>query len=389
MPTLTHLIALPSLLWPALLVTLTGCSGCGTTNASQGGSPSQAAAERFSRSPSDTLTYRGFTFAHEAYDGKRGYGGASVGPSMDSLASLHVNAVALVPYTFMREPDVPVELPIAERLGMETDTALVHSTREAHARGWTVMLKPQIWLGGGHWPGDVAFDTNEEWEAWFQHYSDWMLHYARFAERHNIAALCIGTELGQTTLQHPEFWRKLIKDVREVYSGKLTYAANWGEEFEGITFWSELDAVGCNGYYPLSQNPQATDAELYEGAKQWLMKANNIAAGAQRPLWLTEIGYRSVRASWIEPHAAPNRREVSESCQRRSFEALFAATAEAPLLEGMFIWKWPSYLGHGYQPLGKLQDSERAQEGEGPKGYAPGGKEAAEVVKRYYAGARL
>jgi len=328
------------------------------------------------------LTYRGMTFAHEGYDGKTGYGGETVGPSLDSLGSLGVNAIAIVPYTFMREPDSVAPLPIPTRVGTERDEAVTHSIQQAHARGFSVLLKPQIWLGGGHWPGDVDFVSQEKWDDWMGHYQTWILHYAELAEANDVAALCIGTELVHTTLKQPAAWRGIIAAVREVYSGKVTYAANWGEEFENLSFWDALDAVGLNSYYPLADKPDATDQQLIEGAKAWMIKANNIAAAAGKPLWLTEVGYRSAKHAWLSPHSAPDGRPVSEDCQARCYRAMLTATAEAPLLDGMFVWKWPSYLGRrgGHH---RRQDHE--VDGVGA-GFTPGGKIAGTLLQEYYRG---
>ena len=96
------------------------------------------------------------TFAHEGYRGFNGYGGDLVGQSMDSLKSMGVNAVAIVPYTFMRGIEAVDTLPIPEHYGAENDSAVRNSVREAHERGFRVMLKPQIWIRG-HWPGAIDF----------------------------------------------------------------------------------------------------------------------------------------------------------------------------------------------------------------------------------------
>ena len=111
-------------------------------------------------------------------------------------------------------------------------------------------MKPQIWVGGA-WPGAVDFVTEAEWDHFFTTYERWITHYARMAESQHVAALCIGTELVHATLKHPDRWRELIARLRRVYTGRLTYAANWGQEFENITFWRDLDVVGLNSYYPL------------------------------------------------------------------------------------------------------------------------------------------
>jgi len=329
--------------------------------------------------PASNLTMRGMTFAHEGYDGIRGYGGTTVSPSLDSLAKLNVNAVAIVPYTFMRDPNKPTKLPIPTRKGMETDAAVLHAVKEAKKRGWSVLMKPQIWIGNGHWPGDVAFDNEADWDTWFENYEEWIIHYARLCEANGVDALCLGTELVHTTLTHPNKWRHIIAETRKVYHGTLTYAANWGEEFEGFSFWEDLDVVGLNSYYPLSPKPNPTDAELLAGAKEWMMKANNISAKAGKPLWLTEVGFRSAKGAWLNPHESPGDRMVSDSCQARCYHAMVRASQEAPMLEGIFVWKWPSYLGRG-------QRKSDHHDGTPGRGYVPGGKEAGEVLKRFYEG---
>lgn len=315
---------------------------------------------------------RGMTFAHEGYRVHNGYGGDKIKPSLDSLDRLAVNALAVVPYTFMRNPRQPVRLPIVQEAGSENDAATACSIREAKAKGWFVLLKPQIWLGGGHWPGDVAFDTEEDWQAFFRHYENWIMHYAILAERERADALCLGTELVQTTLTHPEAWRAIIKKVRRVYGGKLTYAANWGQEFEGFSFWPELDAIGLNAYYPLADTEEATDEALLEGVRHWMTMAAQVSERNQRPLWLTEVGFRSVTQPWKNPHAQAGDRTASGEDQARCFRALTLAAAETPSLRGMFVWKWPSYLGH------------RRRGGTTDRGFTPGGKPAAGVLRNFY-----
>ena len=321
----------------------------------------------------DSTKLRGMTLAHEGYDGHNGYGGTTVPPSLDSLARLHVNALAIVPYTFMRDPHRPTELPIPQFPGGETDAAVTAAIRQAHDRGWAVLLKPQIWIGGDHWPGDIDFATEAEWAAFFGHYTDWILHYAELAEANGVAALCVGTELVQTTLKHPEEWRRVIGRVRGSFAGEITYAANWGEEFAGLAFGDELDALGLNAYYPLSKRAEPSDAELRAGVREWLAFAEQRSRAVNRPLWLTEVGYRSATAAWADPHAAAGDRARCADCQARCYAALAEVAAESDRLTGVFWWKWPSYLGY---------DGGRRGQG---RGYTPGGKPAAGVLADFYA----
>ena len=63
---------------------------------------------------------------------------------------------------------------------------------------------------------------------------------------------------------------ELIGDVRRVYTGTLTYGANWGDEVEQITFWDALDLVGVSFYEPLTDAKTASVATLRAGAKKAL-----------------------------------------------------------------------------------------------------------------------
>jgi len=315
----------------------------------------------------------GMTFAHQGYRIHNGYGGEKIKPALDSLAVLNVNALAIVPYTYMRDPNKPTELPIPTDAGSENDWATICSLREADKRGWFTLLKPQIWIGGGLWPGDVDFLTEEDWDTFFSNYEFWIMHYALLAERENVDALCLGTELVKTTRKHPDRWRAIIRNVRAVYGGQLTYAANWGEEFDNFTFWDDLDAVGLNSYYPLSEKDSPTDEELLAGARRWFEMAAKVSQASDRPLWLTEVGYRAVGEAWKNPHAEANGRVSDPAAQARCYRAMLTAAAETPELTGMFLWKWPSYLGV------------KNRRNPGTE-FCVGGKPAATIFKEYNAG---
>ncbi len=311
---------------------------------------------------------RGFTFAHEGYRGYNGYGGRSVRPALDALAELDVNALAVVPYSFLPAARAPGDIPVPTHMGSENDFAVTYSLREARRRGWFALLKPQIWVSGA-WPGDVDYDDAADWDKFFDRYYRWLRHYALLADMEGADGLAVGTELVQATLKYPARWQAMITKIRGIYRGKLTYAANWGEEFENVTFLKEFDAIGLNAYYPLSDNPAATDEELLAGARTWLDRAAQRAADLNKPLWLTEVGFRSVTAPWVNPHAEAGDRAADAAAQARAYRALARAATETSRLEGVFIWKWPSYLTYT---------------GADDTGFAPVDKPAAGVIRDWF-----
>ncbi len=292
---------------------------------------------------------RGFNFAHEGYAIYNGYGSRLATAALERLSALHANAVAIIPYSFLRDPQQPALIPILQRPGSENDESIVHSAAMAGKLGMTTVLKPQIWMGGGRWPGDIEMQNEAEWQAFFEYYSDWILHYAMLAEIHEFDLFCIGTELVRTTLAREADWRRLIRRIRKIYKGKLTYAANWGDEFEGIAFWDDLDFIGLNCYYPLSGQRRATDGELRAGFRRILAKVERIARRYERPVLFTEIGFPSVEAPWVQPH--DDRRDVptDDADQARCYRIVFEALQHQSWCGGILWWKYPSHPHESFQ----------------------------------------
>jgi len=52
-------------------------------------------------------------------------------------------------------------------------------------------------------------------------------------------------------------WKKLIQNIRKIYSGQLTYAANF-DNYQNIAFWEDLDVMGINAYFKLRTLEQET-----------------------------------------------------------------------------------------------------------------------------------
>ncbi|MCB0841406.1 MAG: hypothetical protein KDD99_32275, partial [Bacteroidetes bacterium] len=148
-----------------------------------------------------------------------------------------------------------------------------------------------------------------------------------------------------------------------------TYAANWGEEFENFTFAEELDFVGLNFYYPLSGKKNASERDLKKGLEKALEKVREKASEINRPVVLTEIGFRSIAHPWIQPHAEAEDRIKVERDQAMCYEVILDGLRGESWCKGTFWWKWPSQMEYAYQ---------------NPTSFTPCGKEAAEVLKKYY-----
>ncbi len=300
----------------------------------------------------------GFNFAHEGYRIFNGYISEAAANSLQQLKETGANAVTVIPYTFMPEPTQPFAFPFASGAGSENDESLVHVMDHAQRLGLRVMVKPQIWLHG-NWPGDIRMKTPEDWELFFEHYYQWILHYAFLSEIRGAEVFCIGTEMSETTRLRPEQWKWLIGKIRGLYSGALTYCANWYREFESVSFWKELDYAGISCYYPLSASEQASRTELEEGMRAIAGTLASVSRESGRKVLLAEIGYRSIPHPWVLPHDYDRNATGNQQDQALCYDLAMQNLAAADWCAGIFWWKWPAYMPYrmndqtGFSPLNK------------------------------------
>ncbi len=298
---------------------------------------------------------KGFNFAHEGYQIFNGYGSRQAQQSLQRVASLSANAVAIIPYTFMRDPKIAAPIPISQRAGQENDEASVRSHYDAQQLGIHTLLKPQIWLHGS-WPGEIEMDTPENWDTFFRYYTNWITHYALLAEIYQFDILCIGVEMTETALQKPEEWRELIRKIRTIYSGPITYGSNWGKEFEEITFWEDLDYIGVSCYYPLTKKEKISEKDLKTSFYDILKTLKKVQQKHQRPLLLTEIGFRNINHPWTLPHARPDGRAENPADQEIAYRIVLESLQEVDFVSGVFWWKYPANLDYvnqnAFTPLG-------------------------------------
>lgn len=210
--------------------------------------------------------------------------------------------------------------------------------------GLRIILKPQIWLRGGSWTADIDFAADHEWAAWESDYRAYLLETAELAAEIDADVLVIGTELSNPVRQRPEFWRTLIAGIRGVYDGKLTYAANWHDDFEHVLFWDALDYIGVNAYFPISDKRRASPTDLQAGWIRHRRILENLAERENRPVLFTELGYRSVAYAASEPWRWPSRDEVGVvdpdyRMQADLYRAFFETVWTAPWFAGAIIWK--------------------------------------------------
>lgn len=179
-----------------------------------------------------------------------------------------------------------------------------------------------------------------------------------------------------------EHWEALIAKVRQVYSGKIGYAANF-DQYHEVGFWPSLDVMGINAYFELrsrvlgDESPENLYPLLLDGWREVLggiAEFRRMQGLQDQPVIFTEMGYtyraKSTLRPWADegfsliyspttlPDGTPGEpeeyvfvwRDQPQKFEERALavRALREAHAEldGPFLQGILYWKLSSHDYH-------------------------------------------
>ncbi|WP_035467627.1 glycoside hydrolase family 113 [Algoriphagus mannitolivorans] len=293
------------------------------------------------------------------------------GGEIAQLKATGANAISQTPFGWQAEknsPEIRWDMSNERRWWGETPYGIEATLDSSSRYGIMNMLKPHLWVREG-WVGEIEMKNEADWKQWFENYKAFILDYARLAEKLNFPMLCVGTELEKSSAREKD-WREVIAEVRKVYSGKITYAANF-TEFEKIKFWDALDYIGVQAYFPLSKSHQPELSELIASWNSHLPRVEKLVKKYKKPVLFTEIGYCNTIDAAMEPWVWPNERKeiaLSEEIQARCYEAFFQTAWKKEWLAGVYFWKWYPE-NHSRQP-----------------DFTPQGKMAEKVMRSYFLG---
>lgn len=316
---------------------------------------------------------KGFCFAHVGYQIYNGYISQKAITSLKKMKELGANSFSMTPFTYMRDPKMPVKYKYWEFAGGESLESMIHLMETSRQLNLTPMLKPHIYLGESDWPGAIEMKSESDWKFFFDYYERWIMHYTVFAEMYHVPLFVIGNELSKTTIGHEHEWIDLTNKIRNIYKGKIIYAPNWGDEFEKLTFWNHFDYIGLSEYYPLSSKDNPTDEELKTGADEVVNRIKEVQKKYNKPVIFTEAGFRGSKAPWKTALEKDGRDEVNLNNQARCYEAMFKAIDGEDWLKGIYWWKWPSYLEYKGFTFGEGFDL-----------YSPNNEQTEKVIKQFF-----
>jgi len=295
---------------------------------------------------------------------------------MPPLKAIGTEWVAVIPYGFSPGSEAKVYFNSNRQWWGERPVGVKETIRLAKENDLKVLLKPQIWMHNG-WIGSLDFDNEEDWKSWEEGYSDYILTFAKIADSLDVELFCIGTEVKIAVQKREVYWRGLIKEVRKVYKGKITYAANW-DEYPVVPFWDAIDIVGVDTYFPLTDSKTPTVEELKKAWQPTLKKLRAFHKKTGKPIAFTEYGYMSIdgcaHKNW-EIEKMRTEIPVNQQAQANAIDALFEVFWKEDWWAGGFLWKWyPNYKGEGQGRRAKFRAAD----------YTPQGKLAENILKKWF-----
>ncbi|MDP5157957.1 MAG: glycoside hydrolase [Flaviramulus sp.] len=290
---------------------------------------------------------------------------------VNPVVNIQANFAAVMPFGFIKNLEHPEIVHNTNRQWFgETRVGAKQYIQTLRKKQIKIMIKPQLWVWKGEFTGLIEMKSEENWKVLEESYSKFIMEYAELAQEVKVDIFCIGTELERFVSQRPDYWFDLISQIKNVYKGKLTYAANW-DEFKRTPFWNELDFIGIDAYFPVSNSKTPTVNECLVGWEKHKSLIKTISETYNKPILFTEFGYRSVDYSGKQPWVSDmSMKGVNFEAQNNTTQALFETFWNENWFAGGFVWKW----FHNHDKVGGINDHQ----------FTPQNKPAESLIKKYY-----
>ena len=273
--------------------------------------------------------------------------------TIESVIKVNANWVTLMPFAFQKNiTSSELSYDSNGQWWGERKIGIQRTAEIFHNNNIKVMIKPQIWIPNG-FTGHIKMNSEKDWGLFEKNYETFILDYAKLAQLTNSEMFCIGTELNLFINSRPIFWNEIIKKIRTIYFGKITYAENW-DTFENVPFLQSIDFIGIDAYFPLTNEKTPEIKQLVKAWKPIKSKIKKLYTKFDKKIIFTEFGYQSKDFTANEPWEHSKKANVNLIAQQNCLAVILASFWKEKWFEGGFLWKW--YDNH--EQVGGILDTD-------------------------------
>lgn len=298
--------------------------------------------------------------------------------------------------------------------GTPSDSSILNLITELKSMGYKVMLYPMIFMDIANkpWRGNMTGEPSDVSNFFTKTngYNAFINHYATLT-KNKVDAFIIGSEMkALTSIQHTDNsfpaideFVTLATTVKTTMGATtdISYAADWSE-YHSVNGWFNMDKlwanpnidfIGIDAYFPLSDEPQNGIYDLQKTIDGWsngegyewfysdierTTKTNyadnkyawkNISywwenthtnpdssstpwTASAKKIWFTEFGFPSVDGATNQPNVFYNPDSIDGGlpyhskgyvdilAQRLGIEATLRNWKDSPMVENKFLWAW-------------------------------------------------
>ena len=166
--------------------------------------------------------------------------------------------------------------------------------------------------------------------------------------------------------------RKLIAQVREVYSGIVMHNINHGDE-QRFDWLSDVDIIGISGYYPVTDGVSRSKEHMLSRWSEVVGSLEKAHKHFNKPIMFAEIGVRNEEGCTQYPWDFHDRldKPLDEQEQADFYDTAMEATWDLDWFCGYFWWDWKAIL----PPIEKAKEN---------RDFTVYGKLGEEVLKKWY-----
>ena len=293
--------------------------------------------------------------------------GWSYEPLLEEIKALGASHVSLIAAYYLA--DIRATSVSVHPRYTAPDRVIRRTIRQARKLGLEVMLFPILRVAykptPDDWRGNLA---PSDPKALQRSYRALMVRLARLAEEEKVSVFSVGSEMSSLDgLEGGKWFAPVIRAVREVYHGRITYSANW-DHFKKTRLWHLVDLPGLCAYFGLADSDRPSLSDMLTGWKRHRAGIVSWSKRVGKTFIFTEVGYPSQLGAAREPWNEGARRKLDLGQQRQAYEAFVRSWNGVSQLEGAYFWNW---YGWG---------------GSKDRSYTPRRKPAAQVIAWWYGG---